>query len=481
MSAALPQHPLLAFYGDDFTGSTDAMEVLAAHRLPTLLFLRQPTETEITVASKRFAAIGIAGISRAQSPTWMDEHLPAVYAALQQVGASVCHYKVCSTFDSSPTTGNIGRALTLGRTAFDAQIATPVVVGAPQMRRYTCFGHLFASSGADGDVVRIDRHPTMSAHPATPMNESDLRLHLSSQAALRIGLLDTAAQQSGGNDSDQQLNELLENHDAVLFDVMDSHSQARTGELIWLLAEKHRIQQIQLQGQLQTQPTSPLFCVGSSGIQYALVAHWAKLWPELVEQQYLSAESVDRIAVVSGSCSPVTAEQITTALTDGFADVRVDTVALLNELTRDAERARLKRVAISALDKGMSPLIYSACGPDDTEITRLLAFIDEHRLHKSATLELLGSLLGEVLHDLIQEHGVKRIVVAGGDTSGAVVHALGLAALQMYARLFPGAPLCQAYTCLDGEASLEPAIEIALKGGQMGKADYFSAARRGHA
>ena len=455
-----PSYPLLSFYGDDFTGSTDALEVLASHQLETLLFLRQPTAVEIALARNRYAAVGIAGISRAKGPEWMDGHLPSVYNVLKQLGAAVCHYKVCSTFDSSPAIGNIGHALTLGRIAFDMDIAAPIVVGVPQMRRYTFIGHLFAAAGASSDVVRIDRHPTMSVHPITPMNESDLCIHLSKQAALRIGLLDIFNQQDC---SAKVLTQLLAENDALFFDVTDMASQIRVGECLWRLAEQQREQ------------TKSLFCVGSSGIQYALVAHWATLWPDKVRKQMLTAKPIGKIIVISGSCSPVTAEQIKTACRAGFAAIRIDTIALINEQTRNFELDRLKRTANEALERRMSPLLYSACGPDDSAIKKLYTFIDEQSFNRSETLALLGDLQGKILRELLQENAVGRVVVAGGDTAGAVVQALSLSALRMQAALFPGAPLCQAYAELDAE----PVVEIALKGGQMGKADYFLAARCG--
>ena len=101
--------------------------------------------------------------------------------------AAVCHYKVCSTFDSSPHVGNIGRAAEIGKRVFGATFV-PILVGAPPLKRYTCFGNLFAA--VDGVVYRIDRHPTMKCHPVTPMREADLRVHLKQQTELSIGLLD---------------------------------------------------------------------------------------------------------------------------------------------------------------------------------------------------------------------------------------------------------------------------------------------------
>ena len=453
-----PPYPLLAFYGDDFTGSTDALEVLASHRLETLLFLRLPTEAEIALARSRYAAVGMAGVSRAKSVEWMDHHLPAIYDALKQMGAAICHYKGCSTFDSSPSIGNIGHALLLGRAVFGSHTAVPIVVGVPRMQRYTFFGHLFASTGTD--TLRIDRHPTMSVHPVTPMGEADLRIHLLRQAALRIGLMDIVAQQAP--DSQEVLAQALEANEAVLFDVMDAASQARVGEMLWSIAEQPR-------------QAGALFCVGSSGVQYALVSHWASLWPRHVQELTPVAAPVERIIVVSGSCSPVTAKQIRSASADGFAAIPVDAVAFLGEPTRNAERSRLKRAANDALVQGMSPLIFSACGPDDPAIKRLHTFIDDQDLNKSEALASLGRLQGELLRDLIQDNAIQRVVVAGGDTSGEVVQALELSALQMKARLFPGAPLCQGYA----ELGAEPVVEIPLKGGQIGKVDYFQTVRRG--
>jgi uncharacterized protein YgbK (DUF1537 family) len=114
----------------------------------------------------------------------------------------------------------------------------PIVVGVPQMRRYTFCGHLFAGTGAGtgSPIVRIDRHPTMSVHPVTPMNESDLRIHLAHQVAhqvahqapLRVGLMDMLSHRNDDNDdAERLLAQVLEDHDAVLFDVMDTPTQTR--------------------------------------------------------------------------------------------------------------------------------------------------------------------------------------------------------------------------------------------------------------
>ena len=108
-----PDKPIFSFYGDDFTGSTDALEALAASGVPAVLFLRPPDAADL----REFGgcrAVGIAGESRSRSPEWMRDALPPVFERLREIGAPVVQYKVCSTFDSSPETGSIGCALEVG-------------------------------------------------------------------------------------------------------------------------------------------------------------------------------------------------------------------------------------------------------------------------------------------------------------------------------------------------------------------------------
>src|SRR5579872_5137898 len=107
----------LTFYGDDFTGSTDAMEGLALAGVRTVLFL-EPPDSSMLQQLPGIEAVGVAGVSRAMSPEWMDRELPPVFASLGKLGAPICHYKVCSTFDSSPFVGSIGRALEIGQRVF---------------------------------------------------------------------------------------------------------------------------------------------------------------------------------------------------------------------------------------------------------------------------------------------------------------------------------------------------------------------------
>ena len=139
VSAGLPAGILIAFYGDDFTGSSAVMEVMTFAGLPAVMFVETPTPEQLE-RFRSYRAIGIAGVARAQPPSWMDAHLPAVFRALAELGAPVTHYKVCSTLDSSPTAGSIGRAINIGAPIFGetpgAANWQPFVVAAPAIGRY---------------------------------------------------------------------------------------------------------------------------------------------------------------------------------------------------------------------------------------------------------------------------------------------------------------------------------------------------------
>jgi uncharacterized protein YgbK (DUF1537 family) len=417
---------LFCFYGDDFTGSTDALEALAANGVPSVLFLDPPSQEDLR-AFPECRAIGVAGESRSRSPEWMSENLPAVFEKLKHYGAPMCQYKVCSTFDSSPRTGSIGRAIEIGQSVFQPAYV-PVVVTAPHLGRYVLFGNLFAAGG--GAVHRVDRHPTMGHHPVTPMDESDLRIHLGRQTDRQIGLLDLLDLRSGC--AETRLAGVVHGGAAiVVFDGLDEQAMAETGRLLW------------------TKSSSASFVVGSSGLTHALIHHWRATGRIPAVSKPEAPGSVERLIVVSGSCSPVTEMQIRRSVEQGFHGIRI------------ADFDATLSAALSALDRGPSIVLYSALGPGDCG--------------GGPRGEELGRTIGVLLRELILRSGVHRAVVCGGDTSTHAVRQLGIQALTFQSLTAPGAPLCRAHAAgspLDG-------TELVLKGGQVGPEDYFELVRKG--
>src|ERR1051326_829087 len=179
---------LLCFYGDDFTGSTDALESITRAGARTILFTEPPNSRML----KRYSdvqAVGVAGMTRSMSRKAIEKTIKPALEQLRKLGAPHVHYKVCSTFDSSPTVGSIGLVIDLAWKIFCPRFV-PLLRGAPALGRYCAFGNLFARFGHDSESFRLDRHPSMTKHPITPADESDLRLHLSRQTKKRIGLFD---------------------------------------------------------------------------------------------------------------------------------------------------------------------------------------------------------------------------------------------------------------------------------------------------
>ena len=454
--------PLIAFYGDDFTGSTDALEVLAATGLKSILFVDVPTP-ETLAQFEGLGAIGIAGNTRSLTPAEMDQVVPPALAALKRTGAPILHYKVCSTFDSSPTIGSFGRVMDIAQREL-GRGTIPIVVGAPKLARYSFFGTLFARHNVDGTVHRIDRHPTMSVHPTTPMREADMRRHIGAQTEQTITLLAAPTIARPDAESVAALDAMLAaNPDALLMDIVDQDAEPKVGTLLERMARRH----------------SPLFVLGSSGVEYALVAAWRAAGRLPGVAPVMTAEPVDRLFVISGSCSPATGAQIGSALRNGFADVALDPVKLITQGAEGDYAAAVVNDIVRLLEEGRSVVAHSSTGPTDPRE----AMVNPHFTSQGLSGEsgriqggrALATAAGVLLEQVLRRVKLERFVVAGGDTSTAAIKKLGIDALEMVAPLFPGAPLCRALAPgrdLHGR-------ELVLKGGQMGGPDFFLQARAG--
>jgi 3-oxoisoapionate kinase len=450
MKDGLPKGPLLAFYGDDFTGSTAVLEALAFAGLKTILFFDTPTEAMVKRAGD-CAAIGVAGLSRAKSPHWMEQHLPAAFHSIEQFGAPLNHYKICSTFDSAPHIGSIGKAIDIGRAHFKSE-AVPVFTAAPIIGRWQIFGNLFARIGQE--VFRIDRHPVMMRHPVTPMDEADLVSHLSKQTDATIGLVNWIELTSGQGEICYR--KLVEhNSRIILLDGLDDETLIRAGELMWERRSHDR------------------FVAGSQGVNYALIAYWRS--KGMIEQHFEAPKltRVERIAAVSGSCSIITAKQIQHAANNGFVTIRAQSLAVLDEQNWAQEITRCTELAVQALADGKDALIFTAEGPDDPEVKQLEDVMARNKLDREGISHRLGSGLGQMLDRIVERAHLTRAVVSGGDSSGQACLAMGLTGVTAAATLEPSAPLCRALS----DKSYLNGLEIALKGGQMGSVDFLTKAK----
>jgi len=422
---------LLAFYGDDFTGSTDALEFICRAGAKAILFIEPPTKEQLRKYPE-LDAYGVAGKTRSLAPGEMEKVLLPAFEQMKTTGARHIHYKVCSTFDSSPVIGSIGKAIDCGAIVFKNK-TIPVLGGMPALGRFCVFGNLFAKmgTGAEGKIYRLDRHPSMSKHPVTPADESDLRLHLGKQTTKQIGLIDIIALK-------KPVEEIECNDEIVLIDALNEDHLQKTGGWLEKQCKENEIQ----------------FSVGSSGIELAL----GKYWNETKQLEPVAAwpglSNADPLLVVSGSCSPVTAAQIAFARANGFEELVIDPVKIS---AADVIEERIIEQVIRSLQNRQSLIVHT--GNEQVE---------------NLSAEKLGTALGSIAKAAAEQAAVKRIVIAGGDTSSYAARAMEIEAVEMIAPLVPGAPLCRAISAnkyIDG-------LEVNFKGGQVGSENYFELLRK---
>jgi uncharacterized protein YgbK (DUF1537 family) len=425
--------PRVCFYGDDFTGATDTLATATEAGLRSLLFLRVPDRRQLEAAGE-LDCLGIAGAARSMAPDDMREELEPVARFFAGLQPPVTHYKICSTFDSAPHVGNIGTALSAWRHHI-ANDFVPIVGGQPNLQRYCLFSNLYAAVNGGGEVFRIDRHQTMRNHPVTPMREADMRVHLAAQG-MTVAAVHAPAYAGSEAQLDAQVEQLAQGRpDAVLFDVGDAAHLPLIGRQIWQRAQQQ-----------------PLLAIGASSVVQSLCGYWR-------EQKELPAPSIDttRIAaaegavfVLAGSLSPVTARQVASATS--YERVTLDPRRLVGE-DHAYIGSMLARIA-QRLNDGHNVLACTADGA---------------RLDGEHVSLRLAQASGIFLQRLLPMTSVRRIGVAGGDTSSHALKALDIWGLSYLGKLSSGVALCRAHA----DGAREDGIELMLKGGQMGGEDLF--------
>jgi 3-oxoisoapionate kinase len=449
---------LIAYYGDDFTGSTDALEFLSRAGIRTVLFIEPPTKDQLQ-GYEGLQAIGVAGMTRSMVPEKMEEALRPAFEALRDLAPRHVHYKVCSTFDSSPKVGSIGKAIDVGFDVFDFEYV-PLLVAAPALGRHCAFGNLFAKMGigSNGEIFRLDRHPSMSKHPVTPADESDLRLHLSKQTDKKTGLIDILQVEQSFEENKESIESLVKDgNQVILFDAIYQSQMQAIGKLI-----------DNASGDDKT-----VFSVGSSGIEMALGAHWKAEGIVNSQPDWNPIQDKGAILVVSGSCSPVSSAQIKYALKNGFKEIAIDTEKLASEGFSEEDAAIYIKQAAECLNNGFDVLVHTSLGNDDIRVSKTEEIFKQRGIAQTDTSLLYGTALGKIARGVAKQSDLKRIIIAGGDTSSYAARAMGIEAVEMIAPLSPGAPLCKAYA----PYSAIDQLEVNFKGGQVGKEDYYIVAK----
>jgi uncharacterized protein YgbK (DUF1537 family) len=413
---------LLGVVADDFTGATDIAAMLVQAGLPTQLAIGVPPDD--APAGEDFGATVVALKTRTVPADEAVAQSLAAWRWLRRRGARQCFFKVCSTFDSTPR-GNIGpvaEAL-LDALGADFSIVCPAF---PQNARTVFRGHLFV-----GDQLLSESG--MRDHPLTPMRDANLVRVLQAQSRGRVGLIGHDVVGRGDAAVRERIAALrgdgvrLAIADAIADDDLRTLGAACVG--------------------------LPLL-IGGSGLALGLpAAYEAAGWLQRRTAVAAAPTVGGRAAVLSGSCSTATRAQVQRWLDDGRAAWRLDVRAL-------ARGEPLVRRALDWAGTADAPVLVYATATAD-EVAAVQAELG--REHAGALVE---RCLADIAVGLVGA-GVRRLVVAGGETSGAVVHALGVSRLAVGATIEPGVP----WTVAEGRP-----LALALKSGNIGGEDFFAKA-----
>ena len=415
---------LLGAIADDFTGATDLCNTLVRRGMRTVQLIDVPAPgTEVAAAE----AVVVALKSRTIPAAAAIEKSLAALGWLRKAGARQILFKYCSTFDSTDA-GNIGPVAEALMEALGAEF-TLFCPAFPEAGRTIYRGYLFV-----GDVLLSESG--MRDHPLTPMRDPSLVRVLQRQTRGRVGLVPVATVARGA--------EAI----GTAFAELRRHGYRHT--IVDAIEDRHL-------EEIGAAAADFALITGGSGIALGL--------PENFRRRGLldAGISADRLpaiagaaAVLSGSCSPATLAQVA-YMTDRAPVFTVDPIAI----------AEGRPVADEALDwakplLGNGPVLVSATAPPDkvAEVQSRLG-----RDHAGALVEETLAAIARGLAAL----GTRRFVIAGGETAGAVVQALGVTGLRIGRQIDPGVPWT---VSLPGSLG-EPALALALKSGNFGAPDFF--------
>jgi len=433
---------LLGCIADDFTGGTDLAGMLVKAGMRTVQMIGVP-QGPLPAAAEDVDAVVIALKSRT---TPVDEAVGESLAALRWLQAAGCrqfYFKYCSTFDSTPR-GNIGpvaealmEALGTGFT-----IACPAF---PANGRTIYQGHLFV-----GDALLSDSG--MRHHPLTPMSDANLVRVLQQQVKGSVGLADYATVARGGSAIAERFAELRAAGKG--FAIVDALSN---DDLLAIGAACAEL---------------PLV-TGGSGIALGLPQNFRRLGLLATDGEGASAAALPATgglrAVVSGSCSVATQGQVA-AMRARHPAFNVDPLRLAQG--HDVVAAALDWAAPRVAEEPV--LIYATAAP---EVVKEI----QHQLGVARAGSMVEDALAGIARGLV-ELGVGQLIVAGGETSGAVVKALGVGGLRIGPEIDPGVPWTVALHHDASEQTLvqpRPAtggarpLALALKSGNFGSGDFF--------
>lgn len=415
--------PVLGCIADDFTGATDLANNLVRAGMRVVQSIGVPTgevrDADAVVIALKSRTIP-AGEAVAQSL--------AALAWLRSAGCRQFYFKVCSTFDSTAE-GNIGPVAEALQQALGSGICC-VTPAFPENARTVFMGHLFV-----GQVLLNES--SMRNHPLTPMRDANLVRVMQAQSRGKVELLPHAVVRQGADAIRGRLAEL-----------------EAAGAKFAIVDAIHNDDLLALGRALRDAP----LMVAGSGVAIGLPQNHGL--QASAQAAALPAASGAK-AVISGSCSEATNRQVAEFVQAGGAALALDPLRIA--AGRDVVGEAL---AWAAERLGERPvLVYSSASPD---VVRSV----QAQLGAADAGSMVEHALAGIARGLVQR-GVRQLVVAGGETSGATVQALGISQMRIGPQIDPGVPWCHARA-----QACEADVHVALKSGNFGTPDFFTKAFR---
>jgi len=418
---------LLGCIADDLTGATDLALMLTREGLRTVQTTGLPQDDlDLAEVDAVVVALKSRTIPAAQA---VDQSLAAA-EKLIAAGAQRFFFKYCSTFDSTDQ-GNIGPIAEALLERLDAgfTIACPAF---PATGRSIYMGQLFVNGVPLAES-------SMRDHPLTPMRDSDLRRVLRRQTKGEVGHVAYGDVEKG------------------VRSIREAFAREKSAGRVIAIVDALNDAHLRAIGEATVELR---LVTGGSGIAIGLPAAYrdAGLIRELTPPPSAIAAPAGRAAVLAGSCSTATREQVQKAIEAGLPAFRIDPMAVADgSLTADTILNWIDRLAKTAI-----PLVYSSDAPKNVQEVQA-------RLGRDQAGHVVEKLLADIAKVLVAR-GFTRLVVAGGETSGAVVNGLGVKALSIGPEIDPGVPWTRSRSPLD--------VALALKSGNFGSPDFFLKAWR---
>nr|WP_114972714.1 3-oxo-tetronate kinase [Rhodoferax ferrireducens] len=421
----------LGCIADDFTGATDLANNLVRAGMRVVQAMGVPTQPLDTDAD----AVVVALKSRTLPVNEAIAQSLAALRWLQAQGAQQIYFKYCSTFDSTAQ-GNIGPVTEALMDALaevpgsDFTIATPAF---PDNQRTVFKGHLFV-----GDVLLNESG--MQNHPLTPMSDANLVRVLQAQCRRKVGLIDYQVVAQGEAAIRARIGQLrAQGVGLAIVDAISNDDLLRLGPA--------------LKGM-------PLLTAGS-GVAIGLPANFG-IAPSSTASALPAATGLQ--AVVSGSCSLATNRQVQAFIQAGGPALRLDPVQIAAQEAAGVDGVAEVLAWAEPLLRQGPVLVYSSA--DTTAVKSV-----QGQLGVDAAGALVERTLAAIARGLVTL-GVRQLVVAGGETSGACVQALAITQMKIGPQIDPGVPWCHAHT----EAASGEGLHLTLKSGNFGSDDFFTKA-----